>query len=112
MADYKRPIHFSLILPGTALCQNSPVDPVLLQLVHQELNFLQDSVDKMCVENEEEKTKIVNALRTFKARLEELEKKMEKMESWAEDFVRRQDDFEGALVCSFIDDYFVHSKLF
>ena len=112
MADYKRPIHFSLILPGTALCQNSPVDPVLLQLVQQELNSLQVSVDKMCVENEEEKTKIANALRTVEAGLEELKKRMENMESWAEVVDCRLNDIEGALVCSFIDDYFVHSKLF
>ena len=29
---------------------NSPVDPVLLQVVQQELKSLQDVVDNMCVE--------------------------------------------------------------
>nr|XP_058952188.1 NACHT, LRR and PYD domains-containing protein 3-like [Pocillopora verrucosa] len=80
---------------GTALCQNSPVDPVLLQLVQQELNFLQVSVDNMCVENEEDKTKVANALRTVEESLEEMKKRVENLEFRVEVVERRQDDFEG-----------------
>ncbi|CAH3046497.1 unnamed protein product [Pocillopora meandrina] len=80
---------------GTALCQNSPVDPVLLQLVQQELNFLQVSVDNMCVENEEDRTKVANALRTVGESLEEMKKRVENLEFRVEVVERRQDDFEG-----------------
>ena len=115
---WKRRNHFSLILPGTALCQNSPVDPVLLQLVQQELNFLQVSVDNMCVENEEDKTKVAKALRTVEESLKEMKKRVENLEFRVEVVERRQDDFEGALGCSFVSalkfvvDHFVHSKVF
>ena len=37
---------------------NSPVDPALLQLVHQELKSLHDVLDNMSVESVEEKTKV------------------------------------------------------
>ena len=36
---------------------NSPVDPALLQLVQQDLKFLQDNVDNLSVEFDQEKVK-------------------------------------------------------
>ncbi|XP_022787229.1 NACHT, LRR and PYD domains-containing protein 3-like isoform X1 [Stylophora pistillata] len=82
---------------GTALCQNSPVDPLLLQLVQQEVNFLQVCVDNMCVENEEDKTKVTNELRTIDASLEEMKKRVENLECDVEVVKGRLDDFEGPM---------------
>ncbi|PFX27608.1 Nucleotide-binding oligomerization domain-containing protein 2 [Stylophora pistillata] len=83
---------------GTALFQNSPIDPDLLQLFQQELNFLKVSVDTMCVENEEDKTKIKNELRTIEASLEEMKKRVENLEFDVEVVKGRLDDFEGPVL--------------
>ena len=54
------------------------------------------------MENEEDKTKVANALRTVEVSLEEMKKRVENLEFRVEVVERRQDDFEGALVCSFV----------
>ena len=74
--------------PGTALCINSPVDPALLQLVHQELKSLQDDVDNMSVEIEEEKTKVQSELQNVATSLEEMKQRVKHLAG-------RLDYFEG-----------------
>lgn len=54
------------------------------------------------MENEEDKTKVANALRTVEESLEEMKKRVENLEFRVEVVELRQDDFEGALVCSFV----------
>ena len=54
------------------------------------------------MENEEDKTKVANALRTVEESLKEMKKRVENLEFRVEVVERRQDDFEGALVCSFV----------
>ena len=54
------------------------------------------------MENEEKRTKVANALRTVGESLEEMKKRVENLEFRVEVVERRQDDFEGALVCSFV----------
>lgn len=54
------------------------------------------------MENEEDRTKVANALRTVGESLEEMKKRVENLEFRVEVVERRQDAFEGALVCSFV----------
>lgn len=54
------------------------------------------------MENEEDKTKVANALRTVEESLKKMKKRVENLEFRVEVVERRQDDFEGALVCSFV----------
>ena len=54
------------------------------------------------MENEEDRTKVANALRTVEESLEEMKKIVENLKFRVEVVERRQDDFEGALICSFV----------
>ena len=54
------------------------------------------------MENEEDKTKVANALRTVEESLKEMKKRVENLEFRVEVVERRLDDFEGALVCTFV----------
>lgn len=76
---------------------NSPVDPVLLQVVQQELKSLQDVVDNMCVELNQRKTKIQRELRSIAVTLNYMEKRLQNLESRADQTDGRLDDFEGAI---------------
>ena len=76
---------------------NSPVDPVLLQVVQHELKSLQDVVDNMCVELNQRKTKIQRELRSIAVTLNYMEKRLQNLESRADQTDGRLDDFEGAL---------------
>ena len=76
---------------------NSPVDPVLLQVVQHELKSLQDVVDNMCVELNQRKTKIQRELRSIAVTLNYMEKRLQNLESRADQTDGRLDDFEGAI---------------
>ena len=76
---------------------NSPVDPVLLQVVQQELKSLQDVVDNMCVELNQRKTKIQRELRSIAVTLNYMEKRLQNLESRADQTDGRLDDFESAI---------------
>ena len=76
---------------------NSPVDPVLLQVVQQELKSLQDVVDNMCVELNQRKTKIQRELRSIAVTLNYMEKRLQNLESRADQADGRLDDFKGAI---------------
>ena len=76
---------------------NSPVDPVLLQVVQHELKSLQDVVDNMCVELNQRKTKIQRELRSIAVTLNYMEKRLQNLESCADQTDGRLDDFEGAI---------------
>ena len=76
---------------------NSPVDPVLLQVVQQELKSLQDVVDNMCVELKQRKTKIQRELRSIAVTLNYMEKRLQNLESGADQADGRLDDFKGAI---------------
>ena len=76
---------------------NSPVDPVLLQVVQQELKSLQDVVDNMCVELKQRKTKIQRELRSIAVTLNYMEKRLQNLESHADQADGRLDDFKGAI---------------
>ena len=60
---------------------NSPVDPVLLQLVQQELKSLHDVLDNMSVELVEEKTKIQHELGSISAALEDIKQRVQRLET-------------------------------
>lgn len=51
---------------------NSPVDPALLQLVQQDLKFLQDNVDNLSVEFDQEKVKVQQELKNAVIILQEM----------------------------------------
>ena len=76
---------------------NSPVDPVLLQVVQHELKSLQDVVDNMCVELNQRKTKIQRELRSIAVTLNYMEKRLQNLESRADQTDGRLDDFESAI---------------
>ena len=76
---------------------NSPVDPVLLQVVQHELKSLQDVVDNMCVELNQRKTKIQRELRSIAVTLNYMEKRLQNLESRADQTDGRLDDFKGAI---------------
>lgn len=81
---------------GTHLCMNSPVDPTLLQVVQQELKSLQDRVDNMCLELNQKKTKIQHELRSIAVTLNYMEKRLQNLESRADQADGRLDEIEGA----------------
>ena len=60
------------LVAGTLLCMNSPVDPALLQLVQQEVKFLQDSVNNLSVEFDQEKVTVQQQLQEMKQMVERL----------------------------------------
>ena len=67
---------------GTLLCMNSPVDPALLQLVQQEVSFLQDIVNNLSVEFDQERERIQQELQNVAIILEEMKQKMERLENF------------------------------
>ena len=59
---------------------NSPIDPVLLQLVQQELQWLQDAMKNMTVEFEERKRKVQHELQNIATTLEEMAQRVQTLE--------------------------------
>ncbi|XP_068698241.1 protein NLRC3-like [Montipora foliosa] len=89
---------------GTHLCMNSPIDPVLLQLVQQGLQSLQDDVRNMSVEFEEERRKVQHELKNVATALEEVEQRVQLLETGQRTLEHRSglledrmDHFEGAV---------------
>ena len=68
---------------------NSPVDPVLLQLVQQNLNSLQDEVKNMSADCEEEKTKVQTALQNCASVLEDLKQRVIRLETGQQNIERQ-----------------------
>ena len=77
---------------------NSPVDPVLLQVVQHELKSLQDVVDNMCVELNQRKTKIQCELRSIAVTLNYMEKRLQNLESRADQTDGRLDQISKVLL--------------
>ena len=73
------------LFTGTLLCTISPVDPALVQLVQQDLKFLQDYVDNLSVEFVQEKVKV----------RQELEKIAIIFQDWMKQMVERLNVFQG-----------------
>ena len=83
---------------------NSPVDPVLLQLLQQKLSSLQDDVKKMSEGCRGEKNKIQNALHNFASDIEDWKQRVEELESGQQNTARqaeltesRVDDLEDRI---------------
>ena len=70
------------MLAGTLLCMNSPVDPALLQLVQQEVRFLQDNVNNLSVEFEQERLRIQQELQNAAIILEEMKQTVEGLKNF------------------------------
>ena len=77
---------------------NSPVDPVMIKLVQQELNSLQEEVKNMFVQCDNERTKVQSELLNCNGVLEELQQRMERLETGQENMGRRIDDFEKEMI--------------
>ena len=100
------------LFTGPQLCMNSPVDPALLHLVHQEVKSLEDNLDKLSVEFEEERAKVRQLLRTVSTDLEQMRQSVLRLktgqqnlecrtgivEERMDDVEGRINDFEGRLV--------------
>ena len=81
---------------------NSPIDPVLLQLVQQGLQSLQNDVRNMSVEFEEEKRKVQHELKNVATALEVVEQRVQLLETGQRTLEHRiglledrMDHFEG-----------------
>ena len=61
------------------------------------IKSLQDVVDNMCVELNQRKTKIQRELRSIAVTLNYMEKRLQNLESRADQTDGRLDDFEGAI---------------
>ena len=61
---------------------NSPVDPALLQLVQQEVRFLQDNVNKLLVECEQERLGIQQEPQNAAIILEEMKQTVEGLKNF------------------------------
>ena len=61
---------------------NSPVDPALLQLVQQEVRFLQDNVNNLSVEFEQERLRIQQELQNAAIILEEMKQTVERLKNF------------------------------
>ena len=68
---------------------NSPVDPVLLQLLQQKLSSLQDDVKKMSEGCREEKNKVQDALHAFASDIEDWKQRVEELESGQQNTARQ-----------------------
>ena len=73
------------LFTGTLLCMISPADPALVQLVQQDVNFLQDYVDNLSVEFVQEKEKV----------RQELENIAITLRDWMKQMVERLNVFQG-----------------
>ncbi|CAH3165111.1 unnamed protein product, partial [Porites evermanni] len=79
---------------GTLLCMNSPVDPALLQLVQQEVKFLQDSVNNLSVEFDQERVRVQQELQNAAIILEEMKRMVERLKTFQEDADQRFGNLE------------------
>lgn len=61
---------------------NSPVDPALLQLVQQDLKFLQDNVDNLSVEFDQEKVKVQQELKNAVIILQEMKQTVQRFQNF------------------------------
>lgn len=61
---------------------NSPVDPALLQLVQQDLKFLQDNVDNLSVEFDQEKVKVQEELKNAVIILQEMKQTVQRFQNF------------------------------
>ena len=61
---------------------NSPVDPALLQLVQQEVKFLQDNVNNLSVEFEQERVRVQRELQNADITLEEMKQTVERLKNF------------------------------
>ncbi|XP_068734048.1 NLR family CARD domain-containing protein 3-like isoform X1 [Montipora capricornis] len=82
---------------GTQLCMNSPVDPALLQLVQQEVKSLHDSVDNMSLKFEAEKVKISHELGNIAISLEEMNRRLHRLETRQQSLECRADLADGRM---------------
>ena len=64
------------LFTGTLLCMISPVDPALVQLVQEDLKFLQDYVDNLSVEFVQEKVEVRQELENIGTVLQDWMKQM------------------------------------
>lgn len=64
------------LFTGTLLCMISPVDPALVQLVQEDLKFLQDYVDNFSVEFVLEKVEVRQELENIAIVLQDWMKQM------------------------------------
>ena len=64
------------LFTGTLLCMISPVDPALVQLVQEDLKFLQDHVDNLSVEFVLEKVEVRQELENIAIVLQDWMKQM------------------------------------
>ena len=67
---------------GTLLCMNSPVDPALLQLVQQEVKFLQDNLKNLSLEFDREKVRVQQELQNAAIILEEMKQTVERLKNF------------------------------
>ena len=75
--------YMDYFVAGTLLCLNSPVDPALLQLVQQEVKFLQDNVKNLSVEFDQEKVRVQQELQNVAAKiLEEMKQMVERLKTF------------------------------
>ena len=70
------------LVAGTLLCMNSPVDPALLQLVQQEVKFLQDNVSNLSVEFDQEKVRVQQELQNVAVIPEEMKQMVERLKTF------------------------------
>ena len=61
---------------------NSPVDPALLQLVQQEVKFLQDNVNNLSIEFAQEKVRVQQELQNAAIILEEMKQTVERLNNF------------------------------
>ena len=88
---------FTGLFPGTLLCINSPVDPVLLQLIQQEVKSLEDDVDKLSLQFDKERDKVRQELQTVAVTLVHIEEKMHRLETGQQDLQCLVEERIGAL---------------
>lgn len=61
---------------------NSPIDPALLQLVQQEVKFLQDNLKNLSVEFDQEKARVQQELQNAAIIVEEMKQTMERLNNF------------------------------
>ena len=61
---------------------NSPVDPALLQLVQQEVKFLQDNLKNLSLEFDQEKVRVQQELQNAAIILEEMKQTVERLNNF------------------------------
>lgn len=86
-----------VVLSGTHLCMNSPIDPALLQLVQQELQSFQNAMKNMSVEFEEAKRKVQHELQNIATTPEEMTQRVQTLEHRTGLVEERMHEFEGTI---------------